>query len=89
MTARAPSPICCTAVGCCTRALDSGQFMSWGSAGRGRWITVYANPGHAYVVIRTRRGLLRYDTSGMDDGSRWDGDLRSSGGYVARHPTGY
>jgi peptidoglycan hydrolase-like protein with peptidoglycan-binding domain len=69
--------------------LDSGQFMSWGSAGRGRWITVYANAGHAYAVIRTNRGLLRYDTSGMDDGSRWDGDLRSSGGYVARHPTGY
>lgn len=69
--------------------LDSSQFMSWGSAGRGRWITVYANPGHAYMVIRTRRGLLRYDTSGMDDGSRWDGDLRPSGGYVVRHPTGY
>ena len=69
--------------------LDSSQFMRWGSAGRGRWITVYANPGHAFMVIRTRKGLLRYDTSGMDDGSRWDGDLRPSGGYVVRHPTGY
>ncbi len=69
--------------------LDSGRFMTYGSAGRGRWITVYANPGHAYIVIRTRRGLLRFDTSGMDDGSRWDGDLRSSAGYSVRHPTGY
>ncbi len=69
--------------------LDSSQFMRWGSAGRGRWITIYANPGHAFMVIRTSRGLLRYDTSGMDDGSRWDGDLRGSGGYVVRHPTGY
>lgn len=69
--------------------LDSTQFMRWGSAGRGRWITIYANPGHAFMVIRTRTGLLRYDTSGMDDGSRWDGDLRSSAGYVVRHPTGY
>ena len=69
--------------------LDSSQFMSWGSAGRGRWITVYANPGHAYLEIRTRRGTLRYDTSGMDDGSRWDGDLRPAAGYTVRHPTGY
>lgn len=69
--------------------LDSGQFMRWGAAGRGRWITVYANPGHAFIVIRTSRGLLRFDTTGMDDGSRWDGDLRSSAGYVVRHPTGY
>lgn len=69
--------------------LDSSQFMRWGSAGRGRWITIYANPGHAFMVIRTSRGLLRYDTSGMDDGSRWDGDLRGPAGYTVRHPTGY
>jgi peptidoglycan hydrolase-like protein with peptidoglycan-binding domain len=69
--------------------LDSSQFMHWGSAGRGRWITIYANPGHAYAIVRTNRGLLRFDTSGMDDGSRWDGDLRSGAGYVVRHPTGY
>lgn len=68
---------------------DSSQFMRWGAAGPGRWITIYANPGHAYMTIRTRRGLLRYDTSGMDDGSRWDGTLRPTGGYVVRHPVGY
>lgn len=71
------------------RPLDSSQFMRWGSPGPGRWITIYAHPGHAYMVIRTRRGLLRYDTSGMDDGSRWDGELRSSAGYTVRHPAGY
>ncbi len=68
--------------------LDSGQLMRWGSPGRGRWITVYANPGHAYMTIRTARGVLRYDTSGMDDGSRWDGEMRSTAGYVVRHPAG-
>ncbi len=67
---------------------DSGEFMSWGAAGEGRYITIYANPGHAYMTIRTRRGLLRYDTSGMNDGSRWDGDLRPTGGYTVRHPVG-
>lgn len=71
------------------RPLDSGQFMSWGSAGRGRYITIYANPGHVFMTIKTSRGVLRYDTSGMDDGSRWDGDLRGPAGYTVRHPTGY
>jgi len=71
------------------RPRDSSEFMSWGSPGPGRWITIYAHGGHAYMTIRTRRGLLRYDTSGMDDGSRWDGELRSSAGYTVRHPTGY
>lgn len=71
------------------RPRDSSEFMSWGSPGPGRWITIYAHAGHAYMTIRTRNGLLRYDTSGMDDGSRWDGDLRSSAGYTVRHPTGY
>jgi hypothetical protein len=63
--------------------------MRYGAAGRGRWITIYANPGHAYMTLRTRRGVLRFDTSGMDDGSRWDGEMRSAAGYVVRHPVGY
>jgi Putative peptidoglycan binding domain len=65
--------------------LDSGQLMSWGSPGRGRYITVYANPGHAYMVIRGRR----YDTTGRSEtGSRWQHAGRSSAGYVVRHPAG-
>jgi peptidoglycan hydrolase-like protein with peptidoglycan-binding domain len=65
--------------------LDSGQLMSYGAPGRGRWITVYANPGHAYMVIRGRR----YDTTGRaQTGSRWQPDRRSSAGYVVRHPPG-
>jgi hypothetical protein len=67
------------------RPLDSGELMSWGAPGRGRWITVYANPGHAYMVIRGRR----YDTTGRSEtGSRWQRADRSSAGYVARHPVG-
>jgi peptidoglycan hydrolase-like protein with peptidoglycan-binding domain len=76
------------AAGALSSPLDSGQFMRWGAPGRGRWITIYAHRGHAYMTIRTRRGVLRYDTSGMDDGSRWDGEMRSSEGYVVRHPPG-
>ncbi len=64
--------------------LNSTGFMSWGSSGGGRWITVYGNPGHAYMVVAG----LRFDTSGASP-SRWQSDMRSSGGYVARHPSGF
>jgi peptidoglycan hydrolase-like protein with peptidoglycan-binding domain len=65
--------------------LDSGQFMSWGRPGRGRWITIYANPGHVYMVVRGRR----FDTSGLSrTGSRWQPTSRSSAGYTIRHPAG-
>ena len=64
--------------------LDSGSFMSWGASGRGNWITVYTNPGHAYMVVAG----LRFDTSGASP-SRWQSDLRSTSGYVARHPSGW
>jgi len=65
--------------------LDSSQLMSYGSPGRGRYITIYANPGHAYMVIRGRR----YDTTGRSEtGSRWQPHGRSSAGYVVRHPPG-
>jgi hypothetical protein len=65
--------------------LASGGLMRWGRAHRGRWITVYSNPGHAYMVIAG----LRLDTSGTGgSGPRWQTARRSSAGFVARHPTG-
>jgi peptidoglycan hydrolase-like protein with peptidoglycan-binding domain len=65
--------------------LDSSQFMSWGEPGRGRHVTIYANPGHVYMVVNGRR----YDTSAVSEtGSRWTGTMRSSSGYVVRHPSG-
>ena len=65
--------------------LDSGSFMRWGVKGKGSWITVYTNPGHAYVIIAG----LRFDTSGPGErGPRWRPVARSSRGFVARHPRG-
>jgi peptidoglycan hydrolase-like protein with peptidoglycan-binding domain len=64
--------------------LDSGSFMSWGARGHGRWITIYTNPGHAFMVVAG----LRFDTSGANP-SRWQSDMRSTGGYTVRHPAGY
>ena len=68
--------------------MPSGPLASWGSAGEGRWITVYANAGHTYAVIAG----LRWDTSGNTDGSTgpsWHEDPRTPAGYVARHPVSY
>jgi hypothetical protein len=68
-----------------TRPLDSSDFESWGSSGRGQWITVYANSGHAYLVVAG----LRFDTSGPgESGPRWRRTRASTSGYVARHPAG-
>ena len=69
--------------------LDSSSFMRWGERGKGQWITVYTNPGHAYIVIAG----LRLDTSAAGDpsgrkGPRWRPNLRSSRGFRARHPEG-
>lgn len=65
-------------------SLNSTGFMSFGAAGRGRWITIYANAGHSYMVIAGRR----FDTTALrQTGSRW-GESRSSSGYTVRHPVG-
>ena len=68
------------------RPLHSGAFMRWGEAGQGQWITVYTNPGHAYVMIAG----LRFDTSGPGErGPRWRRSARSARAYSARHPDGF
>jgi len=69
--------------------MPSGSLAGWGSAGKGRWITVYANGGHAYAIIAG----LRWDTAGTINGTgpRWHKSLRAqaSGPFTARHPDGY
>ena len=65
--------------------LDSGRLMHWGRAGPGKWVTIYTNPGHVYLVVAG----VRFDTSGTrKSGSRWQNAMRPGGGFVARHPPG-
>ncbi len=65
--------------------LDSGRLMSWGRPGPGKWVTIYTNPGHVYMVVAG----VRFDTSGTrSTGSRWQSTMRGGGGFVARHPAG-
>jgi cell wall-associated NlpC family hydrolase len=64
---------------------DSGELMSYGAPGPGRHITIYAHPGHVYMVVHGRR----FDTTGAGGGgSRWQWQARSTSGYTVRHPPG-
>ena len=70
-----------------TSPLTSGSFEAFGEEGPGRWITIYANAGHAFAVIDG----LRWDTVGDESGTgpRWHPEMVSTAGFVARHPAGY
>jgi cell wall-associated NlpC family hydrolase len=72
-----------------TSPLTSGSFESWGEEGPGRWITIYANAAHAYMVIAG----LRFDTAGDTSGTgpRWHPTVAAaaSGSFVVRHPVGF
>jgi cell wall-associated NlpC family hydrolase len=68
---------------------DSSEFEVWGSHGLGRWVTIFANPGHAYMTVAG----LRLDTSAADDpsneqGPRWRPLRQGNEGFVVRHPLG-
>ncbi len=65
--------------------LDSTGLESWGAPGAGKWITVYANAGHTWMIIAG----LAFDTVG-GPGPRWHSSPTSSTeGFVVRHPPGY
>jgi cell wall-associated NlpC family hydrolase len=70
-------------------SMDSSEFMSWDQSGIGRWVTIYTNPGHAFIEIAG----IRMDTSAEGDpnpppgsGPRWR--ALDTSGYEARHPDG-
>jgi hypothetical protein len=71
-------------------AAASSDLESFGAAGPGRWVTLYANAGHVFMYVAG----LRWDThdaAGAGDGSAgigWHPLVRSSAGFVARHPVG-
>jgi cell wall-associated NlpC family hydrolase len=75
------------AAGLLDHTVVSGQLENWGDAGPGKWITVYANAGHTFMIVAG----LRFDTVALaETGSRWsnrppDEDLRT---FAVRHPPG-
>jgi len=69
--------------------LTSGSLESFGEEGPGKWITIYANAAHTYMVVAG----LRFDTAGDESGTgpRWHPTTAAAatGSYVVRHPVGY
>jgi hypothetical protein len=67
--------------------LVSGSFMTWGEPGPGKWITIYANKEHVYMMVAG----LRWDTGGDPTGvtgPRWHAEPFYAKGFVVRHPDG-
>ncbi len=65
---------------------DSTELESYGKAGPGKYVSIYANSGHAWMTIQGRR----FDTVAQaQTGSRWSNHMASPSGYVVRHPTHY
>jgi len=68
----------------------SGELESFGRPGPGRWVTIYASADHVFMYVAG----LRWDThnaAGPQDGSAgigWHPLVRSSAGFMARHPEG-
>jgi hypothetical protein len=66
--------------------IASNEFRSYGKAGPGKWITLYARRGHVFSVIAG----LRLDTgyNGQGEGPQWSSHSRPIKEAVLRHPPG-
>ena len=77
-----------------------GQLESYGLPGPGRWVTVYANTGHVFIVVAgivmNTAWYAPVQPTNPGSGPRWqpgvDGPRavrrRQYGGFVPRHPRG-
>lgn len=74
------------AAGLLGTTMTSGDLESWGKAGRGKWITVFANAGHTFMYVAG----LRFDTVALaETGTRWSNrSATEGGGFAVRHPPG-
>jgi peptidoglycan hydrolase CwlO-like protein len=73
------------AAGLLSSPLTSGSFMSYGDPGPGKWITIYANAGHAWMTVAG----WRFDTVALaETGTRWAQGGGEFSGFVERHPPG-
>jgi cell wall-associated NlpC family hydrolase len=74
------------AAGLLDHPMVSGQLAHYGLRGRGRWMTIYANAVHTWIVIAG----LRFDTGHpVPRGtSHWSATVRPATGFRIRHIIG-
>lgn len=73
------------AAGLLDQTMVSGQLAYWGEGGLGRWVTVYANNQHVFMVIAGLRFDTRDNSPGVT-GPRWHRAKVDPRRFVARHP---
>jgi len=83
------------AAGLLDTPLTSTYLESWGQPGPGRWITVYANSAHTWIVVAgIAMDTAEYGGAPVPAGSgpRWRAqplaNLQDGQSYVVRHPPG-
>jgi hypothetical protein len=79
--------------------LDSRSFFRFGKRGKGQWITIFTNSGHAFAVIAglrldtssyaTRAVNKRKYSKALERGPRWRPTKRPGKGFRKRHPVGF
>lgn len=63
-------------------SMPSSGYFGWGKRGRGKWLTVFTHGGHMYMTVAG----LRFDTGQTSGpGPSWSTQMRSTGGFRARH----
>lgn len=76
------------AAGLLKGTVTSGQLESYGDAGLGKWVTIFASAGHTFMYVAG----LRFDTVALaETGTRWSARRADEPGlstFVARHPAG-
>jgi peptidoglycan hydrolase CwlO-like protein len=73
------------AAGLLSSPLVAADFMNWGDPGPGKWVTIYASPGHVWMEVAG----WRFDTVALaEDGTRWAQGGGEFAGFVERHPAG-
>lgn len=73
--------------------LSSVPLESFGEAGKGEWVTIYANADHAWMELRTSEGWKCWGTSVGDSGAGglgWHDDPGDAyrAEFTVRHPKG-
>jgi cell wall-associated NlpC family hydrolase len=68
-------------------SMPASGFRRYGEKGEGRWVSIYAQRGHVFLVIAG----LRFDTGWSESerrGPRWSTMTRPTDGTTIRHPRG-
>jgi hypothetical protein len=69
------------------QTVTSGELTNYGQPGPGKWITVFANAGHTFMIVAG----LRFDTVALaETGSRWSNRRpdENLSAFSIRHPAG-